>query len=103
MKISLLLALSALLCSLGMAAPSQTSQDDYTRYELLPPETASFKITYEVSATTPGATAFFNPIRKGSIASDEAVFDLMTGAPLKFEQVSGAEAKRRACPTPIRE
>ena len=93
MKFSTLVALSFLPIALGVAAPSQTSQDDYTRYELLPPETASFKITYEVSATTPGATAFFNPIRKGSIASDEAVFDMMTGAPLKFEQVSGAEAK----------
>ncbi len=75
------------------AAESQTEQDEYTQYELLGPETASFKITYEVTATTPGATAFFNPIRKGSVASDEAVFDMMSGAPLKFEQVSGAQAK----------
>ncbi len=73
--------------------PAQTEQDEYTQYELLAPETAAFKITYEVTATTPGATAFFNPIRKGSVASDEAVFDMMSGAPLKFEQVSGAQAK----------
>ncbi len=78
--------------------PSQTEQDEYTQYELLAPETASFKITYEVTATTPGATAFFNPIRKGSVASDEAVFDMMTGAPLKFEQVSGAQAKESGLP-----
>lgn len=71
----------------------QTSQDEYTRYELLAPETASFRIDYEVTATTAGATAFFNPIRKGSVASDEAVYDMMTGAPLKFEQVTGAQAK----------
>jgi len=76
------------------AAQEQTAQDEYTLYELLGPETAAFKITYEVTATTPGAKAFFNPIRKGSVASDEAVFDLMTGAPLKFEQVSGAEAQK---------
>ena len=98
MKFPLLVALSLLSVGLGIAAPSQTSQDDYTQYELLPPETASFKITYEVSATTPRAKAFFNPIRKGSIASDEAVFDMMTGAPLKFEQVSGAEAKETGLP-----
>src|SRR3954453_15199414 len=73
--------------------PKQTEQDEYTRYELLAPDTASFKIDYEVTATTPGARAFWNPIRKGSVASDEAVYDLMTGAPLKFEQVSGAQAK----------
>jgi hypothetical protein len=71
----------------------QTEQDEYTRYELLAPDTASFKIDYEVTATTAGATSFWNPIRKGSVASDEAVYDMMTGAPLKFEQVAGAQAK----------
>jgi len=78
----------------GLAAESsQTEQDEYTQYELLGPDSASFKIVYEVTATTPGTKLFFNPIRKGSVARDEAVFDMMTGAPLQFEQVSGAEAK----------
>jgi hypothetical protein len=76
------------------AQGAQTEQDEYTRYELLAPGTSSFAIVYEVSATTPGATLFFNPIRKGSVASDEAVDDMMTGAPLKFEQVSGTEARQ---------
>ena len=78
------------------AAPpeKQTEADEYTRYELLAPDSASFKILYEVSAATPGAKAFFNPIRKGSVASDEAVFDAMTGEPLHFEVVSGAEARK---------
>ncbi len=80
------------------AAPStpsrQTESDEYTRYELLAPDTASFKIFYEVTATTPGAKLFFNPIRKGSTASDEAVYDVMTGEPLKFEVVTGAEARK---------
>ncbi len=81
------------------AAPSaakQSESDEYTRYELLAPETASFKIYYEVTATTPGAKSFYNPIRKGSAASDEAVFDSMTGDPLHFEVVSGAEARKDA-------
>jgi hypothetical protein len=87
--------LLALLASVPATAqtPRQTQQDEYSRYELLAPETASFAIVYEVSATTPGATTWFNPIRKGSIASDESVLDMMTGQPLKFEQVSGAEAR----------
>jgi len=72
----------------------QTEADEYTRYELLAPDTASFKILYEVSATAPGAKVFFNPIRKGSAASDEAVYDSMTGEPLHFEVVSGAEARK---------
>ena len=76
------------------SAPKQTETDEYTRYELLAPETASFKIFYEVTATSPGARFFYNPIRKGSVASDEAVFDSMTGDPLHFEVVSGAEARK---------
>ena len=73
------------------AAP-QTESDEYTRYELLAPESASFKIYYEVTATAAGAKVFFNAIRKGSTASDEAVYDAMTGESLRFEVVSGAEA-----------
>src|SRR5580692_11230726 len=75
-------------------AAKQTETDEYTRYELLAPESASFKITYEVTATTPGAKFFYNPIRKGSVASDEAVFDSMTGDSLHFEVVSGVEARK---------
>ena len=77
----------------GSVSPTrQTETDEYTRYELLAPDSASFKIFYEVTATTPGAKSFYNPIRKGSVASDEAVFDSMTGEPLHFEVVSGADA-----------
>jgi hypothetical protein len=72
---------------------AQTEQDEYTLYELLAPDTASFKITYDVTATTAGALAFWNPIRKGSVASEEAAYDLMTGQRLKLEQVTGAQAR----------
>jgi hypothetical protein len=78
----------------GAAATRQTETDEYTRYELLAPETASFKIYYEVTATTAGATVFYNPIRKGSVASDDSVLDAMSGKPLQFKVVSGAEARK---------
>ena len=71
---------------------TQTETDEYTRYELLAPETASFAIHYEVTATTAGATVYYNPIRKGSVARDESVADVMTGQSLKFEVVSGEDA-----------
>jgi hypothetical protein len=82
------------VCGLGAAAAAlvQTETDEYTRYELLSPESSSFAIRYEVTATTAGAKYFFNPIRKGSVASGESVVDLMTGQPLRFEVVSGKEA-----------
>jgi len=79
--------------ALSAAAASAQDSDDYTRYELLTPETASFRIVYEVTATTPGALFYFNPIRKGSEASDEAVYDRASGKPLRFEVVDGAAAR----------
>ena len=78
------------------ATAKQTETDEYTRYELLEPETASFKISYEVTATTAGAKFFYNPIRKGSVARDESVYDAMSGKPLHFEIVSGTEARKDA-------
>ena len=72
----------------------QTETDEYTRYELLTPDSASFKIWYEVTATTAGAKYFYNPIRKGSVASDESVIDPMTGDQLHFEVVNGANARQ---------
>lgn len=90
-----LLLLLFVRAAVAQLPPSE--QDEYTQYELLPPDTASFKITYEVTAISPGAKMFWNPIRKGSAASDEAVFDLMTGAPLKFTQVNGTTAKDHGC------
>ncbi|MDQ6808117.1 MAG: hypothetical protein M3Z64_01625 [Verrucomicrobiota bacterium] len=92
MKVPLQCFLAVVALTSSSAEP-QSEQDEYTQYELLAPASAAFKITYEVTATTPGAKAFWNPIRKGSVASDESVFDMMTGAPLKFQQVSGAQAK----------
>jgi hypothetical protein len=81
-----------LLAAAPVAAQSE-GEDEYTRYELLAPETASFRILYDVTATTPGARFFFNPIRKGSIARDESVIDIATGQPLEFEVVSGKTAR----------
>jgi len=72
--------------------------DEYTRYELLAPESAQFHILFEVTAITPGATAYFNPIRKGSVASGESVKDLATNQPLRFEVVSGEEARGSGLP-----
>ena len=74
------------------AAAVQTETDEYTRYELLSPESASFAIRYQVTATRAGAKFYFNPIRKGSVASGESVVDVMTGQQLRFEVVSGSEA-----------
>src|SRR6202043_842467 len=75
-----------------------TEADDYTRYELLAPDSAQFRILYEVTATSPGATAYFNPIRKGSEASRETVHDRASGRSLELAGVSGEEARRGGLP-----
>jgi hypothetical protein len=99
--LSQLLVFGAILLAFAWTASAQRPSpilerhegDDYTRYELLAPESAQFRITYEVTATRPGDRFYFNVIRKGSEASDMAAFDQMTGQPLPWKVVSGADAR----------
>ena len=67
--------------------------DEFTSYELLPPDTHQFAIVYDVTQTREGAELFFNPIRLGSVASKERVLARATGKDLQFEVVTGKEAK----------
>jgi hypothetical protein len=96
-----LIATVAVLVALAADAGQeirQTQEDDYTKYELLGPDTSQFRIYYEVTATTAGARYFYNAIRPGSVASDERVSDLSTGQPLKWEIVSGKTAREAGHP-----
>lgn len=84
--------------ALGVAqivfAQSQTTTDDYTRYELLEPSTQSFRILYEVTATKPGTLHYYNALRKGSEHKIDSVKDLRSGQNLKWSIVSGVDAKK---------
>ncbi len=97
--------LSALLIasattSLSAQTPArQTEADAYTRYELLAPGSAKFRIIYEVTATMTGAIYYFNPIRKGSVATDASVSDRATGKPLVFDVVGSTEARAGGVPS----
>jgi len=87
-------ALPSLVRAQAASPPAQSESDAYTRYELLlPVSAAKFRIIYEVTATTPGARYYFNPIRAGSEASDERVTDRATGKPLAFQEVGDSAAK----------
>jgi hypothetical protein len=70
------------------------STDEYTRYELLELSSGSFRILYEVSATTAGATFFHNTLRKGSEHKVDRVIDLATGKPLPWTIVNWEAAKK---------
>lgn len=94
--------IAAAISLFGLAMPGiaqtsgeapQVESDGYTRYELLAPGSHKFRIVYEITASTPGATAYFNPIRPGSVATDEHVTDRASGQPLEFSIVPGAVAK----------
>lgn len=63
------------------------SEDEFTRYELLAPETSSFKIVYDVTAVSPGARFFFNPIRYKDPDPSAKILD--TGEALKVETLKG--------------
>jgi hypothetical protein len=88
-----LLGLLYVLAVYGTAVGQYISSDTYTRYELLAPESHQFKIYYEVTETRAGARFHFNQIRAGSEATDESAVDMATGKPLKFEVVTGVQAK----------
>ncbi len=85
---------------MALAFPAAGQEDDsYTRYELLDPAFQAFRILYDVTATQPGATKYFNTLRKGSTHKVDGVTDKMTGRQLKWTIVSGAEAKKAGHPT----
>ena len=91
----LAIALLALVLSSPLLA-----KDDFTVYDLLAPESHQFAIVYDVTEAREGAELFFNPIRRGSIASKERVQDLATGKELPFEVVSGKVAKSSGLVSP---
>jgi hypothetical protein len=88
MRNTCIASIVALLISVPLFAA-----DEFTLYELLPPQSHQFAITYDVTQAKEGAELFFNPIRVGSIATKERVIARATGEELKFEVVSGKEAK----------
>jgi len=80
--------------ALALAAPVQ-AQSSYTLYEMLEPGSAKFKITYDVTTARAGSEFYLNPVRAGSIATDESVIDLSTGKELVFEVITGKQAKEQ--------
>jgi hypothetical protein len=94
-----LAAATLLMATAAIAQPArQTQTDDYTRYELQEPGSAAFRIFYDVSATTAGATYFYNTIRAGAEEEVHQVTDLHTGLSLEWEVVDGSHAQANGHP-----
>jgi hypothetical protein len=87
---------AGLLTGMVAAPGALRADDDFTRYELLAPDSHQFAITYDTTVVAGGPLGnyFFNPIREGAEATDESVADRGTGAALAFEVVTGVEAKQ---------
>jgi len=81
------------LIPLLLLGASVMADDEFTLYELLAPDSHRFAITYDVTTAKEGDRFFLNPIREGSIASDERVVDQASGKPLKWEIVTGKQAR----------
>jgi hypothetical protein len=84
----------------SLLSVAAVASDDFTLYDLLPPDTHQFAITYDVTQDREGADVFFNPIRPGSIATKERVIARATGKDLQFEVVSGKIAKASGLVSP---
>src|SRR3954466_14017891 len=85
--------LPMILLMLSLLSVPLVAADEFTLYELQPPETHQFAITYDVTEAREGARFFFNPIRPGSVATKERVIERSSGKELKFETVYGKDAK----------
>jgi hypothetical protein len=84
--------LATLLTAMNVAGAA-VGDDEFTLYELRAPDSHRFAITYDVTTSKEGDRFFLNPIRPGSIASDERVLDRASGRPLRFEVVTGKQAR----------
>ena len=62
--------ISRLLAFMLVVSTGALASDEFTVYDLLPPETHQFAIIYDVTQDRAGAQFFFNPIRPGSTASN---------------------------------
>jgi len=83
---------------IASGALPQTDDDESTTYELLAPGSGEFHVRYEVSATTPGNTSYYNILRTGSGVRDWHATDLFSGTELPIEIATGLEAREDGHP-----
>jgi hypothetical protein len=85
--------LQRILTIVLLMSAAAVAADEFTLYDLQPPETHQFAITYDVTATKEGSPYFLNPIRPGSVSTKERVIERSSRKELKFEVVNGKDAK----------
>ena len=73
-------------------------QDREILYELQAPESHAFRITHDYTVRRAGEKYYFNVVRAGSHVTNPESIDLDSGEKLKFEIISGKQAKERKLP-----
>jgi hypothetical protein len=73
-------------------------QDREILYELQSPETHAFRITHDYTVRKVGEKYYFNVVRAGSHVTNPESIDLDSGEKLKWEILSGKQAKERKLP-----
>src|SRR5262249_42443913 len=73
-------------------------QDREILYELQAPESHAFRITHDYTVRKAGEKYYLNIVRAGSHVTDPESIDLDSGEKLKWEIISGKQAKERGLP-----
>lgn len=105
------LAIGACLALVALAGAFQTQspsgsrllserayQDREILYELEAPESHAFRITHDYTARKEGERYYFNVVRAGSRVREPESIDLDSGKNLKWEIISGKQARERKLP-----
>ncbi|HZS04421.1 MAG TPA: hypothetical protein VFD58_06265 [Blastocatellia bacterium] len=82
----------------GMQLAERAYQDREILYELQAPETHAFRITHDYTERREGEKYYFNVVRAGSHVTEPESIDLDSGENLKWEVISGRQAKERRLP-----
>lgn len=101
-RIAIVIAVCSVTAGTGHAQipPGQTHTDEYVRYELSPPASSSYHVSFEVSVTTENLQRYVDPIVPGTTVTDVTATDLMTGQPLVVARDARLIAVALARPVP---
>jgi hypothetical protein len=80
--------------------PGARTTDEYARYELDAPATATVRVILETSVVLPGATDYRDPVARGTTVTKSAATDPMTGQPLTVTQAPDAVVVKLARAVP---
>lgn len=100
MRLAVVFAIIA--TAVASAQPGQIAgqMDEYIRVDLSDPATSTFRVAYEVSVSTAGATTYVDPVSAQSVITHVKATDVMTGNDLIVVKGPGKLTVTLARPVP---